>query len=74
MAIMTKKQKRVKRIIEDLQKYIGTYDKQVGYANYNDEMIINDFLYGLGVAIDEKYKFANGFTEFKKVLAKYVSA
>jgi hypothetical protein len=55
--------------VEYLQKYMATYDKQPGYLDYSDDMLIKDVLYGLGVAVDDrKYSFANGFDAFKDFL------
>jgi hypothetical protein len=70
---MTKSQKRVKLIIEKLQKYINTYSDQLGYLDYSDDTIIYDVLYGLGIALNEKeYKYAMGFNKFKRFLYKYI--
>jgi len=65
---MNKKRKRVKQIVDDLKEYINTYEKQHGYLDYSDEIIINDMLYGIGLAIDKKYKWHDGFEKFKKHL------
>jgi len=71
---MTEQQKKVKKAIEYLQNYMQTYDKQGGYLDYTDETIINDVLYGLGVAIGGKeYEFAQGFKKFKKRLITHLS-
>ena len=66
---MTKKQKRVFEIIKALKHYINTYENQIGYLDYSDEIIIKDMLYGIGIAIDEKYKWGKGFDNFKNYLA-----
>lgn len=67
---LTPEQKRVKKIITYLRKYINTYPKQSGYLNYSDDVIIDDILYGLGAALDEQYKYASGFYKFKKFLSQ----
>ena len=68
---MTKRQAKVKSAIEYLKKYISTYESQPGYLDYPNDIIINDMLYGIGVAIGkQKYKYANGFKSFKKYLLK----
>lgn len=71
---LTPEQKRVKRIINDLKHYINTYDKQFGYLDYQDETIISDILYGLGIALEpEKYEWADGFLKFREeILSKYI--
>ena len=71
---MKASQKRVKKIIESLQHYMDTYDKQLGYLDYSDKTIIEDILYGLGTAIDKKkFSFAPGFDLFKVQLRQHLS-
>ena len=71
---LTTRQKQVEIGIKYLKRYIDTYDKQFGYLDYTDETIIDDILYGLGVAIDsDEYKFASGFRKFKERLAKHLA-
>lgn len=71
---MTARQKKVDAAIKYLVNYMTTYDKQMGYLDYTDETIIEDVLYGLGVALDgEKYKWANGFAKFKERLANHLA-
>ena len=71
---MNARQKHVKRAIEYLKNYMNTYDNQYGYLDYTDETIINDVLYGLGVAVGgRKYEFAQGFAKFKVLLAKHIA-
>ena len=70
---MTTAQRRVRRIVKKLQDYMSTYDQQPGYLNYTDETIIEDILYGLGIALEpKKHRCANGFSVFKKQLAKHL--
>ena len=68
------KRKRVRNAVEYLKDYIGTYDElQPGYEDFSDETIINDLLYGLGVALQpDEYRFAGGFDKFKEVLRKHL--
>lgn len=70
---MNDRQKKVKKAIEYLKKYIVTYEEQFGYLDYSDEIIINDILYGLGAALDGKYKFASGFDKFKERLREHLT-
>lgn len=58
-------------IVAQFQKYVATYHEQHGYENYSDEMFIDDIIYGLGAALNEDYKFAQGFEEFKVKLIKH---
>jgi hypothetical protein len=75
---MTKKarekaRKRMRAMVAYLKVYIGTYDKQIGYEDYRDETLIDDVLYGLGVALDGKeHQFANGFDRFRAKLRKHL--
>ena len=66
------KQERVAAAVKYLKKYMKTYDKQYGYLDYSDKTIIDDILYGLGAALDDKYKMANGFEKFKVVLREHL--
>lgn len=66
---LTTSQRRVQRAIACLKNYMDTYDRQVGYLDYSDDTIINDVLYGLGVALGgKKHMFADGFARWKAVL------
>jgi len=70
---MKTRQKRVKKAIEYLQNYINTYDRQIGYLDYMDETIIDDVLYGLGVALGgKKHEMAPGYRKFKAILRKHL--
>ena len=72
---MTKKHREhISRVVESLKNYITAYGKQVHYREYTDSILIDDMLYGLGIAIDpDKYRFANGYKDFKSVLRKHLS-
>lgn len=61
-------QKPMKQSVEELTKYMATYPNQYGYENWPVDMLIDDVLYGLGVAISEEYRFANGYSKFKQLL------
>jgi len=70
---MNKKQKRTMEIIESFQEYVKKYTQQVGCCDYTDTIIIDDMLYGLGLALDkDKYYAAPGYDEFKKYLVNYL--
>jgi len=69
-----KRKKDVERIVKSLKKFINTYDKQTHYQNYSNDTIIDDFLYGLGVAFDsEKHSFANGYKKWKQKLTAHLA-
>ena len=69
----TKKRRRMESAVTYLQQYMATYDKQPGYQDYRDEMLINDVLYGLGAALGSEYQFADGFERFKARLLAILS-
>ena len=72
---LTKKQRRMKKAVAYLQKYFETYTNQDSYLDYHEDILINDALYGLGVALDdEAYRFADGFERFKKKLRTHLGA
>ncbi len=69
----TAKQKRVEKMIEYLRRYVESYSNQKFYLDYQDETIINDMIYGLGVALDaKKYSYRDGFDKFQKYLIKHL--
>lgn len=70
---LTVKQKRMRRAVEDLADFMATYDTQRGYVDYSDSILIDDVLYGLGVALEpDKYKWATGYALFKDVLRAHL--
>lgn len=72
-AYRDKKRRRMKAAVEYLQKYMATYDKQFGYQDYRDETLIDDVLYGLGVALGREHQFADGFAKFKAKLRAHLN-
>lgn len=63
----------MKEVVAKIQHYVETYDKQRGYEDYRDDTLLNDMLYMIGEAMDEKYKWANGFTDFKVFLIEFLT-
>lgn len=61
----TKAQKRMITAVAYMTGYMSNYAKQIDYENYSDETLIDDVLYGLGVALSEEHRFASGFEAFK---------
>lgn len=57
---------------EYLQEYWETYTDQEGWHGYRMKTVLDDALYGIGSAISEDYRFANGFDSFKKELIEYL--
>lgn len=58
----------MENIVAKFQKYVETYHQQAGYEDYTDDTFVADILYGLGAALDDDFRFANGFLRFKSVL------
>lgn len=73
MSKRTEAQERMAKAVEKLTEYMRTYDKQVGYMDYSDEIFIDDVLYGLGIALDEaEYSYADGYRKFKARLKEHL--
>lgn len=63
---LTRKQKRMRDMVERMRAYMNSYVDQYGYMDYTDDTFIDDVLYGLGISIDaKKYYAASGFEQFK---------
>ncbi|MEZ0155236.1 MAG: hypothetical protein AB9Q22_10105 [Candidatus Reddybacter sp.] len=61
--------------VDALQAYWASYDKQPGYENYSRRTLIDDALYGLGIAIDkDQFKEAPGYDKFKALLREHLMA
>lgn len=66
-------QKRMELMVKYLQRYLETYDAQVGYKNYTDQTFIDDVLYGLGVALNpEKHQYSDGYERWKNELLEFL--
>jgi hypothetical protein len=73
--VLTKRQKRMQKIVAAMQLYVSTYNDQSSYLDYSDETLINDMLYGIGLALDDKEFYSGtGFDRFKKRLRGYLPA
>jgi hypothetical protein len=60
--------------LEKFKEFVSTYDQQTGHENYSVETVLNDFLYGIGICIDEDFEGADGFKRFKGFLIKHLEA
>jgi hypothetical protein len=70
---LTPAQERMEKAVAYLKDYIGTYDRQYGYLDYRDETLIDDILYGLGVALGgDAHQFSNGFDKWKAKLREHL--
>jgi hypothetical protein len=67
------KQFVAEQVVKKFQEYVATYSDQLFYKTYSVECIVNDMIYGLGIAIDDKFKFANGYREWKKELNEIIN-
>jgi hypothetical protein len=52
----------------NLTQYWATYNDQFGVENYMPQTFLDDALYGIGIAMSDEYRFAEGFLQFKKDL------
>lgn len=60
-------------MVRYMASYWATYDQQIGYKDYSDKTFIDDALYALGITLNPKYKFADGYREFKKFLLEHLN-
>jgi len=60
--------------LEKFKNYVNTYDKQMGHKKYSVKTIIDDFLYGIGICLDEDNEHAQGYRKFKEELSKHLNA
>lgn len=59
--------------VKQMQDYWGTYHKQNGYEGYRTGTLIDDALYGIGIAIDpNRFVYTDGYDRFKAVLREYL--
>ena len=67
------RQRRMKAAIAYMQKYMAGYDKQLGCLDYSDATLIDDVLYGLGVALHgTSCSYANGYEAWKEKLREHL--
>ena len=60
--------KSMKEVVDQYQSYVKKYVAHSQTAT--DKILIDDMLYGLGTALDDKYTFRDGFLSFKKMLVE----
>lgn len=59
--------------VDDLKHYWQTYDQQEGYQHYSQRTLLDDALYGLGIAIDPTlYYGPEGYERFKAFLRAHL--
>lgn len=54
--------RRIRKAVDYLQTYMETYTAQSHYEDYSESIVIDDVLYGLGVALwGDEHTYASGF-------------
>lgn len=65
----------MKEAVAYLQEYMNTYINQPGYKSFSAQTLVDDVLYGLGVALDkERHTAAQGYRAFKEKLKAHLGA
>ncbi len=63
----------MREAVKSLSNYWVTYSDQKGYEHYSLDTLLDDCLYGIGIAVGpEEYKFANGYGKFKADLKAWL--
>ena len=58
--------------LDKFKEYVNTYDQRK-HGLDNDETIVKDMLYGIGLCLDkEEYCFAGGYKKFKDFLKAFL--
>lgn len=61
--------KQIEQAIDYLQRYMNTYTDQPYYTEYSRDIVLDDILYGLGIALGgERFKYARGYDAWKRLL------
>lgn len=61
------------KAVQSLQNYWNTYTRQTAYEGFSVETLLDDALYGVGVAIDKaQFELADGYELFKEVLRQHL--
>lgn len=64
--------KTMENVVADYSKYVNTYGDQGIAEHFGDDTFIDDMLYGMGTALDEKYRFAAGFCDFREMILTHL--
>jgi len=60
--------------LKKFKDYVNSYDAQRGHEDYEVKTIIDDFLYGIGLCLnEEEYEFGGGYKKFKEVLLEHLN-
>ena len=61
----------IEQTVEYMIKYINTYKDQFGWKEYTHETFLDDMIYGIGVAMSDQYKMAQGYEKFRADIDEY---
>jgi hypothetical protein len=70
--ITKKRMRQVEQAVKVLARYWSTYDQQRNYVEYSDEIILDDALYGIGLALWGN-SFGDGYTETRKRIREFLA-
>lgn len=63
----------MREAVKSLSEYWATYFNQECYEKYSLDTLLNDCLYGIGIAISpDEYSFAPGYWKFKEDLRTWL--
>ena len=63
----------IREAVKSLSNYWVTYPEQEDYGHYSLDTLLDDCLYGIGIAIGpDDYKYANGYDKFKRDLKAWL--
>ena len=72
-AIVMRNPGGMREAVKSLSEYWVTYSEQEGYEDYRLETLLDDCLYGIGIAVDpEGYAYAQGYRKFKEDLKAWL--
>ena len=58
--------------MEKFKEYVQTYDPKIN-GHDNDDTIVKDMIYGIGLCLNEKeFRWAEGFEKFKTFLKAFL--
>ena len=70
---LTAKNKRILKSVEFLQNYFNTYTTQTRYLEYSEKTLLDDCLYGIGVALwGKEMMFAQGYEKTKAKILEFL--
>lgn len=61
------------QVANRLAEYWSTYNDQELVSEYTTNILLDDALYGIAIALSGKYKYAKGYETFKRDLAAWLS-